>query len=164
MIGWLSKYLRLDAHFPSRIAKLLSFVVQCGPVVKESMRRHCEVAELFARQLGFPDTVQQTLRFQWERWDGKGMAYGLKGSDIPRSARILHLAQVLDLTYRLGGSEAAETFAQEKRGSRFDPEGVDVFLALTQRADFLPAFDERSTQDARLARRPLRAAVYFDER
>jgi HD-GYP domain-containing protein (c-di-GMP phosphodiesterase class II) len=163
LVGWLSKYLRLDAHFPSRIAKLLSFVVQCGPVVKESMRSHCEVAELFARQLGFPDTVQQTLRFQWERWDGKGMAYGLKGSDIPRSARILHLAQVLDLTYRLGGSEAAETFAQEKRGSRFDPEGVDVFLALAQQADFWAAFEERSTQEALLARRPRTAADHFQE-
>src|SRR6266700_3884601 len=66
MIGWLSRYLRLDARFPSRVAKFLSFMVQCGPIVKETMRSHCEVAELFARQLGFPDHVQQTLRFQWE--------------------------------------------------------------------------------------------------
>src|SRR3989442_1349574 len=103
MIGWLSKYLRMDAHFPARIAKLLSFMVQCGPVVKETMRSHCEVAELFARHLGFPDYVQRTLRFQWERWDGKGMAYRLKGPTIPRTARILHLAQVLELMYRFGG-------------------------------------------------------------
>src|SRR5260370_19849717 len=95
MVGWLSKYLRLDAPFLSRMAQLLSFVVQCGPVVKESMRSHCEVAELSAQQLGFPQLVQRTLRFQWERWDGKGMAYGLKGSAIPKSARILHLAQLL---------------------------------------------------------------------
>jgi HD-GYP domain-containing protein (c-di-GMP phosphodiesterase class II) len=154
MIGWLSRYFRLDAHFPGRIAKLLSFLVQCGPIVKEAMRSHCEVAELFARQLGFPDYVQRTLRFQWERWDGKGMAYGLKGPTIPRTARILHLVQVLDLTYRFGGPEATCILAQEKRGSRFDPEGVDAFLTLTQQTEFWRTFEEQSTQEALLARRP----------
>ncbi len=163
MIGWLSKYLRLDARFPSRIAKLLSFMVQCGPLVKETMRSHCEVAELFARQLGFPDYVQQTLRFQWERWDGKGMAYRLKGMAIPRTARILHLVQVLDLTYRFGGPEAAQAIAQEKRGTRFDPEGVDIFLALTQQADFWSALEERSTQETLLAKRPPTAADHPQE-
>lgn len=154
MVGWLSKYLRLDARFPSRIAKLLSFIVQCGPIVKESMRSHCEVAEIFARQLGFPNYVQQTLRFQWERWDGKSMAYKLKGAAIPRTARILHLAQVLDLTYRLGGPEAACTIVQEKRGTRFDPEGVDAFLELAQREDFWTTFEAQSAQESLLARRP----------
>jgi len=154
MIGWLSRYLRLDAHFPGRVAKFLSFIVQCGPIVKETMRSHCEVAELFARQLGFPDYVQRTLRFQWERWDGKGMAYGLKGPAIPRTARILHLAQVLDLTYRFGGPAATCVLAQEKRGVRFDPEAVDAFLALTQQEAFWNTLEEQSTQEALLARRP----------
>lgn len=152
MVGWLAKYLRLDAHFPGRIAKLASFLIQCGPIVKETMRSHCEVAELFARQLGLPDSVQMALRFQWERWDGKGMAYGLKGSDIPRAARILHLAQVLDLMYRFAGPAAAQTLAQRKRATRFDPEGVDAILALTQRGDFWSAFEQQSTQEALLAR------------
>ncbi len=163
MIGWLSKYLRMDAHFPGRIAKLLSFIVQCGPVVKETMRSHCEVAELFARHLGFPDYVQRTLRFQWERWDGKGMAYRLKGPTIPRTARILHLAQVLELMYRFGGPAATEAVAREKRATRFDPGGVDAFLALTQRADFWSTFEEQSTQEALLIRRPSTLADHAQE-
>jgi HD-GYP domain-containing protein (c-di-GMP phosphodiesterase class II) len=154
MFGWLSKYLRLDAHFPNRIGKLLSFLVQCGTIARETMRSHCEVAELFARQLGFPDYVQQTLRFQWERWDGKGMAYRLKGPTIPRTARILHLVQVLELIYHFSGPEATRVIAQEKRGTRFDPEAVDAFLVLTQQADFWSTFEEQSTQEALLARRP----------
>jgi len=163
MIGWLSKYFRLDAGFPGRVAKLLSFLVQCGPMAKEIMRSHCEVAELFARQLGFPDYVQRTLRFQWERWDGKGMAYGLKGPAVPRAARILHFAQVLELMYRFGGPPATRVIAQEKRGTRFDPEIVDVFLALTQRADFWSTFEEQSTQEALLARRPPTVADHAHE-
>src|SRR6266849_7874830 len=163
MIGWLSRYLRLDAQFPGRVAKFLSFIVQCGPIVEETMRSHCEVAELFARQLGFPNYVQKTLRFQWERWDGKGMAYGLKGSTIPRTARILHLVQVLELMYRFGGPAATEAIAREKRTTRFDPGGVDAFLALTQRADFWSTFEEQSTQEALLIRRPSTLADHAQE-
>ncbi len=158
MMGWLSRYLRPDVHFPARIAKLLTFFVQCGPVIKETMRSHCEVAELFARQLGFPDYVQQALRFQWERWDGKGMAYGLKGIAAPRTAHILHLVQVLELTYRFAGPTASCTIAREKRGSRFNPQLVDTFLTLTEQVNFWEIFEEQSTQEALLIRRPLTAA------
>jgi HD-GYP domain-containing protein (c-di-GMP phosphodiesterase class II) len=154
IIGWLSRYVRQDVHSPSHIPKLLSLLVQCGPIAKETMRGHCEVAELFARQLGFPDYVQQTLRFQWERWDGKGMAYRVKGQAIPRTARILYFAQVLELIYHFAGPEATQVLAQEKRGKRFDPEAVDAFLALTQQTNFWSTFEEQSTQEALLARRP----------
>ena len=159
MIGWLSKYLRLDIHFPNRICKLLSFIMQCGTIARETMRSHCEIAELFARQLGFPMHVQRTLHFQWERWDGRGMAYRAKGLSIPRTARILHLAQVIELTYHFSSPEATRVIAQDKRGTRFDPEAVDVFLALTQQPDFWSTFEEQSTQEALLAKRPPTAAA-----
>jgi HD-GYP domain-containing protein (c-di-GMP phosphodiesterase class II) len=153
MVGWLSRYVPLDARFPSRITKLLAFMVQCGPIVRETMRSHCEVAELFARQLGFPEYVQQTLRLQWERWDGRGMAYGLKGRDVPITARILHIAQVIELTYRFSGPEAMRKLVQDKRGTRFDPEVVDIFLTLAQQENFWETFDQL-TQEAIIEMRP----------
>ncbi len=158
MLGWLSHYVTLDARFPARIAKLLSFIVQCGTVTKEFMRGHCEIAELFARQLDMPEHVQQTVRFQWERWDGRGMAYGLKGTTIPITARILHLAQVLELTHHFGDATKTITIAQEKRGTRFDPAVVDAFLRIAQQADFWSTFETQSTQEAILARRPSTSA------
>lgn len=154
MISWLSRYFRLDAHFPRRITKLLSFLAQCGPIVKETMRSHCEIAELFARRLGFPTHVQHTLRFQWERWDGRGMGYGLKGAAIPHSARILHFAQVLDLTYRFAGPAATAQLAEERRGNRFDPEAVDSFLALARQPDFWPTFEQQLAEESFLAHAP----------
>jgi len=129
-IAWLSRNVPVDSQFPSRISRLLSFLVQCGPIVKEAMRGHCEIAELFARRLGFPEYVQRTLRFQWERWDGKGLNYGLKGSEVPLAARILHAALTLELAYGFGGPTAARALAQEQSGARFDPEVVDAFLTL----------------------------------
>lgn len=163
MVGWLARYLRPDIHLPQRLAKLLPFLIQCGPIVKEIMRSHCEVAELFARQLGFPEDVQLTLRFQWERWDGKGMAYGLKAETIPRPARLLHLAQVIDLTYRLGGPEATRIVALEKCGTRFDPTAVDALLRLTSQQAFWDTFEEQATQKALLLRCPATRAKRIEE-
>jgi HD-GYP domain-containing protein (c-di-GMP phosphodiesterase class II)/DNA-binding CsgD family transcriptional regulator len=154
IIAWLSRNVPVDSHLPSRIASLLSFLVQCGPVVKEVMRGHCEIAELFAGRLGFPEYVQHTLRFQWERWDGKGLAYGLKDTAVPLSARILHAAQTLELAYGFGGPAAARALAREQRGARFDPEVVDAFLTLEKQADFWPLLEHESAQSVILAMQP----------
>jgi HD-GYP domain-containing protein (c-di-GMP phosphodiesterase class II) len=134
--SWLAKNVPLDAHLLTRIAKFMLFLSQCGPVIREAMRGHCEVAALFARQLGFPDHVQCALRFQWERWDGKGLAYGLNGSEVPLAARILQPAQMIELMHNLAGPLAARALAREKRGTRFDPQVVDAFLLLAEQADF----------------------------
>jgi PAS domain S-box-containing protein len=76
-----------------------------------------------------------------EKWDGCGYPRGLRGQDIPLSARIVALADVYDAltTHRF----YKEAFSHEKarriivslRDSHFDPEVVDAFLALEQRFD-----------------------------
>ncbi|GAC1361038.1 MAG: HD domain-containing protein [Ktedonobacteraceae bacterium] len=154
IIAWLSRNVPVDSHFPDRISRLLSFLVQCGPVVKDVMRGHCEIAELFARRLGFPEYVQRTLRFQWERWDGKGLAYGLKGTEVPLAARILHVVLTLELAYGFGGPAAARALAWEQRGSRFDPEVVNAFLTLEKQADLWQTLEHESAQSVILAMQP----------
>lgn len=154
IMAWLSRNLPIDSRLPMRIAKFFSFLVQCGPVIKEIMRGHCEVAELFARQLGFSEYVQHTLRYQWERWDGKGPAYGLKNAEAPLAARILHFAQVLEIAYGFGDQSFAQTMAREKRGTRFDPEVVDGFLTLAEESTFWQMLEQETCQDDILAMRP----------
>lgn len=72
--------------------------------------------------------------FHHEKWDGTGYPKGLKGTDIPLSARIVALADVYDaLTSKRVYKEA---FSHEKargiivqgRGSHFDPDVVDAFI------------------------------------
>src|SRR5208283_638965 len=72
--------------------------------------------------------------YHHERWDGNGYPFGLKGVDIPLSARIVAIADVYDaLTterrYKRSYSheEALDLIVQEK-GKQFDPELVDAFL------------------------------------
>lgn len=161
IVAWMSRNVPVDAQFPGRITKLLSFLVQCGPVVTEALRGHCEIAELFARRLGFSAYVQRTLRFQWERWDGKGMAYGLKGNEVPVAARILHVAQMLEFTHGFAGPEAARTLARERRGHRFDPEIAGTFLDLSEQANFWKELEHEQAQAAILAMNPPTSADHI---
>jgi putative two-component system response regulator len=69
-----------------------------------------------------------------EKWDGSGYPSGLKGTDIPVSARIVALADVFDaLTSARPYKEAwpiekATTLIQEQAGKHFDPELVTAFM------------------------------------
>jgi HD-GYP domain-containing protein (c-di-GMP phosphodiesterase class II) len=152
--AWLLRSVPLDSELPGRISRLLFFLAQCGPIVKEATRGHCEVAELFARRLGFPEYVQRTVLFQFERWDGKSMAYGLKGSAVPLAARILHAALTLELANGFGGPAAARALAREQRGARFDPEVVDAFLTVEKQADFWQPLEHESVESVILAMQP----------
>jgi HD-GYP domain-containing protein (c-di-GMP phosphodiesterase class II) len=151
---WLLSSAPEDSNLPNRISRLLSYLAQCGPILKEASRGHCEIAELFARRLGFPEYVQRTVRFQWERWDGKGQAYGLKGSEVPLTARILQVALALELAHGFGGPAAARALAREQCGARFDPEVVDAFLTVEKRADFWQPFEQGSVNSVILAMQP----------
>jgi len=107
------------------------------------------VAELFARRLGFSEPVQRTVRFQLERWDGKGYAaYHLEGEAAPPAARVLHLAQVLELSHALGGQSAARTLARERGGGRFDPAAARAFLSLAEDRDFWDPLEVLGSEEA----------------
>lgn len=158
VLGWLSRVVPVDGRLPGRVAKLLAFVAQCGPVLREALRGHCEVAEQFARRLHFPAPVQRSLRFQWERWDGKGLGYGLRGDEVPLAARILHAAQMLELVHDIGGPEAAQALARQQSGRRFDPEVADAFLALAGQSDFWDVLAAEAAGELILGLAPATAA------
>ncbi len=71
-----------------------------------------------------------------EKWDGSGYPQGLKGSKIPIAGRIAAIADVFDaLTskrpYKEPFSvEKSLSIIKEGRGSHFDPDVVDAFIAV----------------------------------
>lgn len=72
--------------------------------------------------------------YHHEKWDGTGYPRGLKGDQIPLSARIVALADVYDaLTSKRVYKEAfshndARQIIVESRGTHFAPDVVDAFL------------------------------------
>lgn len=160
MFAWFIRHAAPDATLPTRMARLLSFFTECQAMMKDSMASACEVASLFARRLGFPEHVECALHDVREQWNGRGRAFRLQGSEASIAARIIHLAQVLDIAHRFGGSPLVEAMARERRGADFDPELVDALLRLCHQADIWELLTEEPVQPAVLAMRP---AASFDE-
>ena len=71
-----------------------------------------------------------------EKWDGSGYPRGLKGMDIPLSARIFAVVDVWDALnsdrpYRKAWpQEKTLAYIKEESGKHFDPDVVDTFLKL----------------------------------
>lgn len=73
-----------------------------------------------------------------EKWDGSGYPRGLRGSEIPLSARIMAVADVFDAlvckrVYKEAmAEEHAFSILREDAGKHFDPVLVDVFFAIRE--------------------------------
>ncbi|SFU45411.1 response regulator [Pseudoduganella namucuonensis] len=71
-----------------------------------------------------------------EKWDGSGYPEGLAGDAIPISARLMAVADVYDAlisrrVYKEGmPHERAVAIIAEGRGTHFDPDMVDAFMAI----------------------------------
>jgi putative two-component system response regulator len=87
----------------------------------------------------FMETAREIALGHHEKWDGSGYPAGLKGDEIPISARLMALADVFDalLSRRIykpsmSFDEVSRIIVAE-RGRHFDPVIVDAFLALRPR-------------------------------
>ena len=84
----------------------------------------------FATRAGFGPEVAVTVMALHERWDGRGLPMGLTGEAIPIFARIVTIADGLDLAVAHEGHPAAVTAVHARSGTWYDPEITSVMLAL----------------------------------
>jgi putative two-component system response regulator len=89
-----------------------------------------------------------------ERWDGKGYPQGIGEDEIPLSARLMALADVYDAliskrVYKPAMPHAAAVAViREGRGTHFDPEVLDAFLALSDEFDAIARrFSDSTTEE-----------------
>ncbi len=97
-----------------------------GQVTRSLMRARCYRGAEIARKLGFSEATAEAIRALDEHWDGHGQPLGLRGTDIPLAARILCLAQTVEVFHADGGVRAAYRVARKRRGEWFDPALVDA--------------------------------------
>ncbi len=83
--------------------------------------------------------AKNVAAYHHEKWDGSGYPKGLKGEEIPLSARIMAVSDVFDAllskrSYKEPMSyDTAFNIIEEGAGKHFDPEIVRVFLANRER-------------------------------
>jgi putative nucleotidyltransferase with HDIG domain len=102
---------------------------------RATMERHTVIGDEMLAPVEFPWDIRPMVRSHHERWDGRGYPDGLAAQAIPRSARILRLADVFDAlttarSYRAPLTpEQALGIMRDDQGS-FDPELFQIFLHL----------------------------------
>jgi putative nucleotidyltransferase with HDIG domain len=107
----------------------------------------CERGAQIASMIGLSQTVVDAIRAMDEHWDGGGYPYRLRRDRTPLLARVIGLAQVVEIFWAEGGPARAIEVAQERRGRWFDPALVDALLDAARS----PAF-WAGLEDARLDR------------
>jgi hypothetical protein len=113
-----------------RLVRLASFASQCGSVAHEAMAAHCEIAADSAASLGFSHHVQDAVHYQYERHDGRGLAFSRRADAIPRPAQVLHLALAADIARSLSGAGEAAAMVRQRAGSYFQPDVAEAYLDL----------------------------------
>jgi response regulator RpfG family c-di-GMP phosphodiesterase/signal transduction histidine kinase len=113
----------------------------------EIMKRHTTLGrkaiEAAERQLGcrmeFLAIAKEIAEGHQEKWDGTGYPAGLKGDAIPIAARLMAVADVYDAlisrrVYKPAlPHRAAVRIMAQGRGTHFDPDVLDAFLAIEGR-------------------------------
>lgn len=87
----------------------------------------CDVGDALARKIEMPETILAALGDVFERWDGKGYPLRKAADDIHPLARVVAVAEVLEVGEHRYGLDGALATARARSGGRFDPALVDVF-------------------------------------
>lgn len=121
-----------------------AILLKPGPLTDEEwaiMHRHPQYAYEMLHPVQYLRPALEIPYCHHEKWDGSGYPRGLKGEEIPLSARIFAVADVWDaLTsdrpYRPAWPQArALAYIREQAGKHFDPQVVRVFFEVIE--DFL---------------------------
>ena len=112
----------------------------------------CDVGDALARKIGMPDTVLAALGDVFERWDGKGHPVGKAAEDIHPLARVVAIAEVLEIGEHRYGLDGALATAQARSGGRFDPALIEVFCGAAP--ELFDGLDSGSVWDVYLDAEP----------
>lgn len=119
--------LKRDKLTPEEIKMMENHVVLGGSAL--------DTVDSHVKRRSFLSLGKEIASYHHEKWDGTGYPKGLKGEDIPLSARLVTLADVYDaLTSKRSYKEAfshkkARGMVVIEKGKTFDPDVVSAFLA-----------------------------------
>ena len=104
------------------------------PAELEKTKIHSRVGASILEKVGFASPVIPTIKYHHESWDGTGYPEGLRGEEIPLTARVLSVADAFDTLrgarpYRSAiPREKARQIIQAEAGTRFDPAIVNTLI------------------------------------
>jgi HD-GYP domain-containing protein (c-di-GMP phosphodiesterase class II) len=127
------------SHDLGIMAMKRGYIKRSGPLSSEEridLERHPVIGEQEAARFGADRGTQLIIRWHHEWWNGTGYPDGLKGEEIPLTARILRIAESYAALTSARPYRGAFTDEQVRRhfmdwaGLQYDPTIVRVFLSL----------------------------------
>lgn len=118
-----------------------AILLKPGPLTDEEwviMRQHPQIAYDLLRPIAHLRPALDIPYCHHEKWDGTGYPRGLKGEQIPRSARLFAVVDVWDALrsdrpYRPKWTEEqVERHIRSQSGTHFDPDAVDLFMQISR--------------------------------
>jgi len=119
-----------DGDFVARVRQFVKLAAIGPSAERELFEIRCARSAAIARALGMSEATAHAVLAMDEHWDGGGHPQGLRGHDIPLAARIIGLAQVVEIFWGIAGPERALEMAEQRRGRWFDPELVDCLTSV----------------------------------
>lgn len=154
-------HLGADRPVLQRARTGIAFLGDGRRAVQDMVENHWAATNELAAGLDLGDEVRDSLYQTFERWDGKGAPAEAQGSQIRVAARLVNLADVVEVFHRAGGVEAAIAVARARSGTQFDPELVEVFCA--EAPALFADLDAATSWDAVIAAEPALALVLSEE-
>jgi len=123
-----------EGDFLARVRQFLRLAAIGPKAERELFEIRCARSAAIARALGMSEATAQAVHLMDEHWDGGGHPQGISGERIPIAARIIGLAQVVEIFWGVAGPDRALEMATQRRGRWFDPELVDCLQAISSPA------------------------------
>ncbi len=150
--AFMLKHLGHGRPLPERARLSVGFMTDGRKAAASILENHWLAADDLAAQLGLGEDVRRGIEQTFERWDGKGIPKGASGQEISPTARLVNLADVVEVYQRSAGVDAAISVARERSGTQFDPDLVEVFC--TEAPMLFSDLDLTKSWDAVIAAEP----------
>jgi HD-GYP domain-containing protein (c-di-GMP phosphodiesterase class II) len=126
----------IDTDDLDQLSRLLSSLGKEGmdpdeamQVVAEGSKADREVGGRLVSRLGLGESVADSVRHIFERWDGEGVPTGVAGEDIPLPTRIGHVASAAAMFSQSTGRPHALSVIASWSDRVLDPAVATTFLA-----------------------------------
>ncbi len=126
-------------HDVGKLGVADGILLKPGPLTAEErtlMQQHVQLGFELVKGIPFLADAAEIIVAHHERYDGQGYPRGLRGVEIPQSARIFAVADAFDAItsdrpYRRASSfEAGRDIIRHQSGRQFDPQVTSVFLGI----------------------------------
>lgn len=156
-VDW-SRYLEAAQYALAHIAPGTSWLERAGRVARmagsgtraaqELVAARCSRGSQIVKELGFGAAVSEAVMSLDEHWNGRGEPRRLRAGQIPIHARIMGLAQTLEVFSVLENPATAVAVARARRGTWFDPTLVEAAAWLEPELTKWAALDDRGLQES----------------